>query len=228
MRQILTLRRRITILLSLIMISLAGCNFPQRAAGPALAATDAMVTPEGIASSTAYATLGATRTEARPDASGTVVPPSRQTQPVPPGEDASTLPCDQAGAGKPIDLSIPDDSQLLPGQAFTKVWRLQNVGSCTWTKEYSVALFSGESLGAQPSVSLPGDIPPGQTVEISVDMIAPLAPGKYQGNWKLRNPSDEWFGIGPDGSAPFWVRILVVELPSTATEPVPLTFGNTP
>jgi hypothetical protein len=42
---------------------------------------------------------------------------------------------------------------------------------------------------------------PGQTVEITVDMVAPLKPGTYQGNWKLRNASNVLFGIGPNGSA---------------------------
>jgi hypothetical protein len=228
MRQILTPWRWVIVFLSLIMISLAGCNFPQRGARPAPVTTDAMVTPEGNVPTTAYPTLKAIRTDNSPDASLTPVTLSRQTPPAPPGGAASSSSCDQAGAGNPIDLSIPDDSQLLPGQVFTKVWRLQNVGSCTWTKEYSVALFSGESMGAQPSVSLSGDVPPGQSVEISVDMIAPQTPGKHQGNWKLRNSSHEWFGIGPDGSAPFWVRVLVVKLSSTTSEPVPTTLENIP
>jgi hypothetical protein len=71
-------------------------------------------------------------------------------------------------------------------------------------------------------------------VDISVDMVAPTAAGKFQGNWKLRNASNVLFGIGPNSSAPFWVRIVVVNTPTgtmavtqtpTATTQAP---ANTP
>jgi hypothetical protein len=121
---------------------------------------------------------------------------------------------------------------MQPGQSFTKTWRLQNVGTCTWTTSYAVAYFSGEQLGAAPSVPLAGNVAPGQTVDISVDMVAPTTAGRFQGNWKLRNASNVLFGIGPNGSAPFWVRIVVANTPTgtttvtrtlTPTTPAPTT-----
>ena len=51
--------------------------------------------------------------------------------------------CDLAGAGNPIDITIPDDTKMQPGQTFTKVWRLQNIGTCTWTNAYTAGQFSG-------------------------------------------------------------------------------------
>jgi hypothetical protein len=62
--------------------------------------------------------------------------------------------CDRAAAGVPIDVTIPDDSAMDPGENFTKVWRLQNVGACTWTIEYSVQFFSGERMDAPENVPL--------------------------------------------------------------------------
>jgi hypothetical protein len=115
---------------------------------------------------------------------------------------------------------------MQPGQSFTKIWRLQNVGTCTWTKSYAVAYFSGEQMGAPASVPLAGNVAPGQSVDISVDMLAPGAPGKFQGNWKLRNASNVLFGIGPNSSAPFWVRIVVANTP-TATKSVTVTSTPT-
>ena len=99
---------------------------------------------------------------------------------------------------------------MTPGQSFTKTWRLQNVGTCPWTKSYKVQLFSGEAMSAPASVPLTQDVAPGKSVDISVDMVAPKTAGTYQGNWKLRNASDAWFGIGPNGNSAFWVRIAVV------------------
>jgi hypothetical protein len=139
---------------------------------------------------------------------------------------SATAICDRAGAGNPIDLTIPDDTRMQPGQAFTKRWALQNTGACTWSREYSARFFSGEQMSAPESVFLSGNIMPGQTVEITIDMVAPLKPGTYQGNWKLRNASNVLFGIGPNGSAPFWVKIVVVQ-PSTTTPTPPTTTPTT-
>jgi hypothetical protein len=42
-------------------------------------------------------------------------------------------------------------------------------------------------------------------------MIAPGVPGTYTSNWMLRSPSGTNFGLGVDGSKPFWARIVVQE-----------------
>src|SRR5688572_2187376 len=36
------------------------------------------------------------------------------------------------------DVSIPDNTRLEAGEKFTKTWKLQNTGSCTWTG-YTIA-----------------------------------------------------------------------------------------
>ncbi len=124
--------------------------------------------------------------------------------------ETPVLPCDQAAAGMPIDVTIPDDTEMRPGENFIKIWKLQNAGSCTWTTEYDAFFFYGDRMGAPTSVPLSASVSPGKTVEISVEMTAPDTPGTYQGNWKLRNAAGEFFGIGPAGDSPFWVRIVVV------------------
>ena len=123
--------------------------------------------------------------------------------------------CNQAAAGNPIDITIPDDSLINPGQSFIKTWKLVNAGTCTWTKSYSVSFFYGDRMGAPENVPLPESVRPAQSVEISVDMEAPIEPGTYQGNWKLADPDGILFGIGPNGDSPFWVRIMVAESPTT-------------
>jgi hypothetical protein len=127
-----------------------------------------------------------------------------------------TLVCDQAAAGNPFDITIPDDTPMQPGTAFTKIWRLQNLGSCTWTTSYAVRFFYGAQMDASEAVFLPYEVTPGQSIDIAVDMVAPQTPGSQQGNWKLSNAKGQLFGIGPNGDAPFWVRIEVLE-PPTAT-----------
>jgi len=146
--------------------------------------------------------------------------------PIPPSATKQTA-CDIAAAGNPIDVTIPDNTVLQPGEAFTKVWRLVNVGTCTWTTDYSVAFFSGEQMSGAASVKLPAAVPPGATTEISIDLVAPLEAGTYQGDWKLKNAADEWFGLGGGGGSAFWVRIIVPEVTTTITPTVSATVQPT-
>jgi hypothetical protein len=173
-----------------------------------------------------------------PTLESTQVPPKPLSSPnktSPPGEGVYTntppAPCDLAGAGKPIDITIPDDSEISPGQSFIKTWRLVNIGTCTWTTSYSARFFYGDRMDGPESVALKEAVPPAQSVEISVEMVAPLAHGTYQGNWKLSNPEGALFGIGPNGESPFWVRIIVPEnsaSTATATPGLTPTVNTTP
>jgi hypothetical protein len=220
---------RLILVCLLLATGLAGCNLPR---------ADATTEPDVTQ---AYQTVSARLTEAStltPMASATSIPsatPSTSTPtsqaPIATTTAAATSPpasqtklCDQAAPGVPIDVTIPDDTRMAPGQNFTKTWRLQNTGTCTWTPEYSIAVFSGDAMNAPSSVPLLSNVAPGQTIDISVDLTAPTTAGTYQGNWKLRNKQGAWFGIGPGGSSPFWVRIVVAG--SAATLPVTTTPGT--
>jgi hypothetical protein len=81
-------------------------------------------------------------------------------------------------------------------------------------------------MSAPESVPLQGTVLPSQSVEISVEMVAPQAPGTYQGNWKLMNPAGQLFGIGPSGNQAFWVRIVVPTSQATLT-PTPTISATT-
>jgi hypothetical protein len=137
------------------------------------------------------------------------------------------LPCNKAAAGLPFDITIPDGTRMTPGQDFSKTWRLANVGSCTWTRQYAVIFFSGNSLDAYQTHPLLAEVLPGQMIDITIDMQAPEQEGIYQSNWILVDPQGELFGIGPNGDAPFWARIEVVSL-LTATPTASPTPTSTP
>jgi hypothetical protein len=140
--------------------------------------------------------------------------PSRT--PVPTEEEK----CNRAAPGFPkIDVEIPDDTLMQPGQRFTKIWRLANSGTCTWTRDYQAVWFFGPKMGEIELVRLSVDVPPKDSVDIVVDMIAPLTPGTYQSNWKLQDEEGTMFGIGPAGNSPFWVRIIVVQPPTDTPSP---------
>ncbi len=116
--------------------------------------------------------------------------------------------CDQAELVESV--TIPDNTEMAPGAAFTKIWRLLNTGDCPWNSEYNLVLVSGEGMGAATQPVTTGAVWPGQMVDVSVRMTAPLSTGAHQGNWKLRNASGEIFGVANTSNQAFWVRILIV------------------
>jgi len=129
------------------------------------------------------------------------------------------------------DVNIPDGTILAPGATFTKRWRLKNVGSCAWSPTYQVVFFSGEQLGAPVSIPFPRSprsVPPGGTLDVSINLTAPSVAGTYRGYWIFKNANGILFGIGPQANQPFWVEIKVSGptvtpggLPSITSTPPP-------
>jgi hypothetical protein len=119
--------------------------------------------------------------------------------------------CDWAAFVK--DVTIPDGTKLSPGETFTKTWRLQNRGTCTWTLDYMLVFVSGDQMGGTNAVRLPANVAPGQTVDVSVTLTAPDKRRNYVGHWMLRNPSGALFGIGEKANNAFYVEISVETLP---------------
>jgi len=106
-------------------------------------------------------------------------------------------------------VTIPDGSVFAPGSSFTKVWRLKNNGTCTWTRSYRLTLVSGDLMQGQNLIQLPAAVAPGETIDISMNFVAPIIEGKYRGNWQIRNEKGEIFGTNPTANRPFWVDIQV-------------------
>ncbi|MCC6146945.1 MAG: hypothetical protein IT308_05195 [Anaerolineaceae bacterium] len=107
------------------------------------------------------------------------------------------------------DVSVPDNTVMNPNQAFVKTWRLKNNGSCAWTPDFDIVFVGGSVLSAPGTQKLNTTINPGQTIDISISMIAPAGEGVYKGDWKLRSSTGIVFGLGQTGSVPFWVKIQV-------------------
>jgi len=224
-------------ILILTLFLLAGCNQPATKSGKEssdLNITQAYQTVDAqLTQSVAQTSLPPTKTT-QPDPGAVTPTPSNTAGPVestatgvPSDPTATFLPtftntpatrCDQAEAAYPsIDITIPDDTTIPAGNAFTKVWRVVNTGTCNWTAEYTTVFIDGEQMDAPNEVPITQPVAPGQSVDIDVTMIAPQETGTYQGNWMLRNANGEIFGIGPNANDSFWVRILVVDADDTPT-----------
>jgi hypothetical protein len=107
------------------------------------------------------------------------------------------------------DITVPDDTVFLPGETFTKTWQLLNNGTCIWDSSYSLVFVSGDQMGGPEIQRLAQTVAPGETVDISVILVAPTGPGTYRGEWLLRNSNGLLFGIGEETNAPFWIQIVV-------------------
>ena len=107
------------------------------------------------------------------------------------------------------DVTIADGAIIGRGSQFTKIWRLKNVGTCTWTTSYAIVFVNGERFEAPTAISMPTTVAPGQTVDIAINLTAPTLDGHYRGNWKLRNASGVLFGIGTTAESNFYVDVNV-------------------
>ena len=192
-------------LATILACSPFAASTPQPAATLNALYTAAAQTLEGMSTQAAIATqssptptLSLSIPTSSPFASFTSVPP---LSPIPVSR------CDSATFVG--DVTYPDGSTVPLGGAFTKIWRLQNTGTCTWTTSYAFVYVTGERFGAPAAVAMPTNVGPGQTVDLAVNLTAPNQNGQYRGFWKLRNSSSVLFGIGPSADSNFYVDIKV-------------------
>lgn len=107
------------------------------------------------------------------------------------------------------DLTIPDGTVFSPGEEFTKTWQITNGGTASWSPDFKVVFSDGDAMGGPEYVYINQYTPPGQTVTVSVDLVAPETPGTYTGNYLMQTNMGFSFGIGDSGIEPFYVTIVV-------------------
>jgi hypothetical protein len=106
------------------------------------------------------------------------------------------------------DVSIPDNTQMDPGETFTKTWKVQNSGSCAWESGFKFQSTGGSAMGAS-AVTLTSSVASGATYDISVAMTAPSATGTVRGNWRMATATGQLFGDE------VFVQIVVGNVPAT-------------
>jgi len=91
------------------------------------------------------------------------------------------------------DVTVPDGTEMTPGQDFVKTWKIRNTGSCTWGTGYTVIYAFGEKMSgiAEP---LNGAVAPNEEVEVSVRFKAPSNTGEFASTWRMANASNVPFG----------------------------------
>ncbi len=108
--------------------------------------------------------------------------------------------------------STPDGSVLETGRSFTKIWQMYNNGATTWGEGYRLVLTGGQALGAPQSIPVP-PCRPGESANIAVTFMTPLAADEYTSTWSLTDPQGNLFG------PPVWTSIVVAAAPVAAPLP---------
>jgi uncharacterized protein YkwD len=104
------------------------------------------------------------------------------------------------------DVTYPDNSQVDPGKSFIKTWRLKNTGTCTWNGNYTLVFSSGFSMDS-PAVIPFQTTPPGATIDLSVTLLAPTAPGVFTGSYQMNDAFGQPVLI--DNYKYMWVKVVV-------------------
>jgi hypothetical protein len=68
-------------------------------------------------------------------------------------------------------------------------------------------------MGSPNLIPLGSQVDPGQVIDLAIGLTAPTSTGRYRGQWMLRNPAGQLFGITPNANQPFWADINVAGLP---------------
>ncbi len=177
---------------------IAGCNLPlQSRNDPAAVQTAAALTVQAQIASVVPATFTAVPFP--------TIPPANTQAPVntvAPNTPAPTATSNCDNGDFVTDVTVPDGTAVDPGETFTKTWRIKNAGVCSWTPSYAVVFVSGNAMEGPTVQALAGNVNPGQTVDLSVNLTAPDGEGEYTGYWGLRNASGLIF-------AKFYVQISV-------------------
>jgi len=170
--------------------ALAGCNLPSQ--NPAAIQTGAALTVQAQITAAAPSATATSTTAPFPTLPGVTA-----TIPAPASPPST---CDVAQFV--TDVTIPDDTLLAPNAAFTKTWRLKNIGTCSWTPSYAVVFANGDAMSGPATQALSANVNAGETVDLSVNLKAPADNGTYTGNWRLRNAAGATF-------TNFYVRVKV-------------------
>lgn len=153
-----------------------------------------------------------------PTATTTPMPPT--STPIPP--TPTPAPCVD-GMAYVADLNYDDAGMsrppaLAPGQRFTKGWRVRNAGTCPWQPGFALVYIGGNNPAAQmggQAVAIGQVAPVNSEIDLSVNLLAPTAPGVYQGIWQMVNDRGVPFGQR------IWVGIQIPGPPTPTPQPAP-------
>lgn len=97
-----------------------------------------------------------------------------------------------------VGQSVP--ATMAVGEEYTVTLTLQNTGSSTWMPKGAFGYILGSQsppdnkTWGSNSAALPGEVAPGQAVDIVFSVEAPSRPGSYDFQWQMVHSNVDWFG----------------------------------
>ena len=107
------------------------------------------------------------------------------------------------------DVTIPDGKKFDPGNTFEKTWQLKNTGTCDWTVDFKLTFVGGDLFGSD-TTKIRQKVFAGNTMEITLPMVAPNSAGTVYSNWQMQTDTGHLFGP---------VLTVSIKLPGTNTNP---------
>ena len=91
------------------------------------------------------------------------------------------------------DVTIPDNTEMKPGNTFTKTWQIQNTGTCDWNENFKFTFVGGDLFGSD-TTKIRRYIGSGSTLNVSLKMVAPSGSGTVTSSWRMADDSGNLFG----------------------------------
>ncbi len=184
------------LIMGALLLSACGANEPPLTPTLAFSADEIRTQAVGTFSSDLTATAFAAPTNSPVPtltAAPTIAAPATSTGGIALGSPAPAATASCYGLSFVSDVSIPDNTPVTAGQAFTKTWKVKNAGSCAWDAGFKFAFTGGDAMGGT-TYTLPSSIAAGAVTDISVAMTAPNKTGTIRGNWRMSTASGQFFG----------------------------------
>lgn len=204
---------KLTIATIIIVVFLAACgsSTPTPEPTPDVAAVRTSAASTVVSQFTLTAAAFTPTPLPLPTETATLEPTATATEPpvaeVTNAEGTTIALCDKyAWDVNTVDVNIPDNTVMTPGQDFTKTWLIKNIGNCAWGEGYKLIFSYGEKMTGQAQ-AFTAAIAPGEEVQVSVNFKAPNLAGTYFSFWTLQNAKGIPF-LGNDDKA-LYVQIIV-------------------
>ena len=91
------------------------------------------------------------------------------------------------------DVTIPDGTEMEPGDSFTKTWEIENTGTCDWNNDFRIKFVGGDMLSSD-TTKIRKYVRAGDTANISLPMVAPAGSGSVTSSWQMADDSGNVFG----------------------------------
>merc|ERR1719316_851842 len=73
-------------------------------------------------------------------------------------------------------VNIPENTEILPGTEFTKIWRLRNTGDQPWPSNTRLVFTGGDKFAGDDYAEV-APAPAGSEVEVAISLTAPTECG---------------------------------------------------